>query len=245
MRIAELRPETMTEEQKAAHQEIVSGPHGRVVGPFFAWLYSPELARRIRNLSEFIRFKTSLPPRLSELAILIAGRFWRADFEFYAHARLGKQAGLDEAVIDALAENRRPKFKLEGERVVYDLIWELMHTQRVREAVYARAVQALGQQAVVELVATAGYYSMVSLTLNCFQMPLPEGVPSPFRDGKPAKAKAVRAKAVAKARPLAQRKGPAKRGAGKKAAAKKMPTPNRKAGAKGKAGGKRKGRARR
>lgn len=232
MRIAELRPETMTEEQKAVHQEIVSGPHGRIVGPYFAWLYSPELARRTRNLSEFIRFKSSLPPRLSELAILITGRFWRAEFEFYAHARLGKQAGLDDATISALAENRRPKFKLEGERVVYDLLWELMHTQRVREATYGRAVQALGQQAVVELVATAGYYSLVSLTLNAFEISIPPGEPSPFRDAKPAKAKAA-----AKARPVA------KRGAAKKAAAKKKPAPKRKAAAKGRA--KPKGRVRR
>jgi 4-carboxymuconolactone decarboxylase len=228
MRIAELRPETMTEEQKAVQQEIVSGPHGRIVGPYFAWLYSPELARRTRNLSEFIRFKSTLPPRLSELAILITGRFWRADFEFYAHARLGKQAGLDEALITALAENRRPTFKLEGERVVYDLIWELLHTQRAREATYARAVQALGQQAVVELVATAGYYSMVSLTLNCFQVPLPEGVPSPFRDAKPGKAKSAKA-ARSAARPAAKRAASAKRKAApkRKAAARKKPAAKR------------------
>src|SRR5271157_3834001 len=97
MRVPELRPETMTEEQKAVVQEIVSGPHGRIVGPYFAWLYSPELARRARNLSEFIRFKSSLPARLSELAILITGRFWKAEFEFYAHAILGKKAGLDDS----------------------------------------------------------------------------------------------------------------------------------------------------
>jgi 4-carboxymuconolactone decarboxylase len=189
MRIPELRPENMTEEQKAVMQEIVSGPHGRIVGPFLAWLCSPELARRARTLSEFIRFRTSLPPRLSELAILITGRFWRAEFEFYAHAILAKKTGLDDAVVAALAEQRRPKFKLEGERVVYDLITELLTTTRVREATYARAVQALGQQTVVELVATAGYYSMVSLTLNAFQVPLPEGEPSPFHEPKRARAK--------------------------------------------------------
>ena len=225
MRIPELRPETMTEEQRVVMQEIVSGPHGRIVGPYFAWLYSPELARRTRSLSEFIRFKTSLPARLSELAILMTGRFWKAEFEFYAHAKLGKQAGLDDAVIAALAENRRPAFKLEGERVVYGLIGELLQTRRVREATYARAVQALGQQAVVELVATAGYYSLVSLTLNAFQISLPPGEPSPFRDQKPAPAKAARAPAKAakaKARPLAKMKA-----APGKAAAKQQPAARR------------------
>jgi len=217
MRVPELRPETMTDEQRAVMQEIVSGPHQRIVGPYFAWLHSPELARRARNLSEFIRFKSSLPPRLSELTILITGKHWSAEFEFYAHAILGKKAGLDDGVISALAAGRRPKFKLEGERVVYDLVSELLATARVREATYARAVQALGLAAVVEVVATSGYYSMVSLTLNTFQVPLPEGEPSPFpKKAKPAaaakKAKPIIKKKAAKAaaRPISKAK-PAKK----------------------------------
>ena len=209
MRIAQLQPEGMTEAQKAAMQEIVAGPHGRVAGPYFVWLHIPELARRARNLSEFIRFQTSVPPRLSELAILITGRFWRAEFEFYAHAILAKKAGLDDAIVAALAENRRPKFKLEGERVVYDLVTELLNTRRARDATYARAVQALGQQTVVELVAIAGWYSMVSLTLNAFQVPLPEGESSPFREPRRAAKKAppARTRRAAKRRPAAAARG--------------------------------------
>lgn len=181
-RVPEVRPETMTEAQRSVAQEIVSGPHARIVGPYHAWLQSPELARRVRSLSEFIRFKTSLPPRLSELAILISGRYWKAEFEYYAHARLAKKAGLEDAVIAAIATQRRPAFKQRDEEIVYDFCTELYETRRVSDATYQRALDALGLTAIVEIVATAGYYSMVSLTLNAFQVPLPPGEPSPFPD---------------------------------------------------------------
>jgi 4-carboxymuconolactone decarboxylase len=172
----------MSVEQKSVVQEIVSGPHARVVGPYHAWLQSPELARRARNLSEFIRFKSSLPPRLSELGILIAGRFWKADFEYYAHAILAKKAGLADNIISDIAAKKRPTFENRDEQVVYDLCMELLETRRVSDQHFDVAVKMLGHTAVVELVATVGYYSMVSLTLNAFEVPLPPGELSPFPD---------------------------------------------------------------
>lgn len=181
-RVPELRPETMSEAQKSAVQEIVSGPHARVVGPYHAWLQSPELARRARSLSEFIRFKSSLPPRLSELTILVSGRYWKAEFEYYAHAKLARKAGLEEAVIAAIAAKQRPAFKHRDEEIVYEFLTELYETRRVGDDRYKRAVDALGLPTVVEMVATAGYYSMVSMTLNAFQVPLPPGEKSPFPD---------------------------------------------------------------
>lgn len=181
-RLPDLRPEATSPEQKAVIQEIVSGPHARVVGPYLAWLQSPELARRGRNLSEFIRFKSSVPQRLLELGILMTGRFWRADFEYYAHAKLAKQAGLDESIIKDIAARRKPTFKHEDEAVVYDLALELFHSRRISNPTFERAEKLLGKTAVVELVATMGYYSMVSLTLNAFDVPLPPGEPSPFPD---------------------------------------------------------------
>lgn len=181
-RIPEMRPETMSAEQRAVYDEIASGPHGHVVGPYHAWLQSPELARRARALSEFIRFRSALPRRISELAILIAGRHWKAEFEFWAHARLGREAGLDEAVIAALAEQRKPDFADPQEALVYDLCTELFERRRIGEATYQRAVAAFGLPLVVELVATVGYYSLVSLTLDAFEVPLPPGERSPFPD---------------------------------------------------------------
>jgi 4-carboxymuconolactone decarboxylase len=181
-RIPEIDVDSLNDEQRAVLDEITSGPHGRVVGPFPAWLQTPELARRARGLSEFVRFKASLPKPLSELAILITGRHWKAEFEFWAHARLGREAGLDEELIRAIAERRRPAFSNTEQEIVYDLITELYETRRVADATHARAVEAFGLPAVVELVATAGYYSLVSMTLNAFAVGLPEGESSPFPD---------------------------------------------------------------
>lgn len=181
-RIPELALDKLTPAQREVHDEIVSGPHGRIVGPFPAWLNSPELARRVRAVSEFIRFQATLPNRLSELAILITGRYWTAEFEFWAHSRLGKQAGLSQEQIDALAQRRRPAFADGDEEVVYDFCTELYEQHRVSDATYARGVEALGLQAVVELVATIGYYSMVCMTLNAFEVGLPPGERSPFPD---------------------------------------------------------------
>jgi len=181
-RIPERRPDTLNDEQRAVYEEIASGPHGHVVGPFHAWLETPDMARRIRALSEYIRFRSSLPRPLAELAILVTGRFWKAEFEFYAHAKLGREAGLDEGLIAAIAEERKPDFAQSDQEIVYTVCTEMYQTHRVSDATFARAEAALGRQALVELIATIGYYSMVSMTLNAFEAPLPEGEPSPFPD---------------------------------------------------------------
>ena len=181
-RLPPLQPESMTEDQRSVYEEIRSGPHGKVVGPYPAWLNSPELARRARALSEFIRFGSSLPAPLLELSILITGKHWKADFEFYAHAKLAKKAGLHQDIIAAIAAGRRPEFADTDQETVYDLCTELFETNRVSEAFYQRAVEAFGLPAVVELIGTLGYYSMVCLTLNTFQIGLPPGESSPFPD---------------------------------------------------------------
>ena len=181
-RLPPLQPESMTEEQRAVYQEIRSGPHGRVGGPYPAWLNSPELARRARALSEFIRFRSSLPAKLLELAILITGRHWKADYEFYAHAKLARKAGLEAPIIAALAAGRRPDFTDTDQEAVYALCTELFETNRVSEESYQRAVEAFGLTAVVELIGTIGYYSLVCMTLNTFQIGLPPGESSPFPD---------------------------------------------------------------
>ncbi len=181
-RIPEFRQDSMTDAQRKVVQEIVTGPHGRIVGPYHAWLQSPEIAGRSRNLSEYIRFKSTVPKRLQELGILITGRFWRADFEYWAHARLAREAGVDDAVIAAIAKKQRPVFKNADEGIVYDLCMELFETRRVSDKSYGAALKLLGLQTLVELVATIGYYSYVSLTLNAFQVSLPPGEASPFPD---------------------------------------------------------------
>ena len=181
-RIPDLTPASMSEAQKAVVELITSGPHQRVVGPYPAWLQSPELAKRARSLSEYLRFQSAPSKRHAEIAILITGRHWRAEYEFYAHAELARKAGVEEHIIQALAAGKRPEFPSADNQVVYDLCTEMLNTRRISDATYERALNTFGTQVLVDLVAIMGYYCMVSITLNAFEAPLPPGEASPFPD---------------------------------------------------------------
>jgi 4-carboxymuconolactone decarboxylase len=183
-RMPDVTRESLSEEQRAVFDQIASGPHARVIGPFPAWLQSPELARRARALSEFLRFQSSPPKRLAEIAILVTGRHWGAEFEFYAHAELARKAGVGEPIIQAIAAGKRPAFSEPTDEIVYDLCTEMFASRRISDATYRRAVDAFGLKTLVELIAIMGYYCMVSVTLNAFEAPLPPGEPSPFPDGE-------------------------------------------------------------
>jgi len=181
-RMPDVSPENLSEQQRDVFDQIISGPHARVVGPYPAWLQSPELARRVRSLSEFLRFQSSPPKRLAEIAILITGRYWRAEFEYYAHAELARKAGVEEHIIEAIAAGNRPDFSKADDESVYDLCMEMFESRRISDATYKRALDRFGLQTVVELIAIMGYYCMVSVTLNAFEAPLPPGESSPFPD---------------------------------------------------------------
>jgi len=124
----------------------------------------------------------ALEPRLSELAILCTARHWTAQFEWYAHEPMARDGGLAQTVIDAVRERRRPDFAHADEAAVYDFCGELYADGRVSQATYERAVAELGQRGVVDLVGILGYYALVSMTLNVFEMPLPDGVAPPLAD---------------------------------------------------------------
>jgi 4-carboxymuconolactone decarboxylase len=175
MRVKDLSPEDMSVEQRAVVAEAASGKRGRVPAPLRAWLHSPELGRRAQKLGEFIRYDTSLPPHLSELAILVTARHWTSHYEWYAHKRDGLKAGIDPAIIEAIAGRRQPSFPEPKAELVHDYVKTLLATSRVPDALHAAAVEALGEQGVVELVGIVGYYSLVALTLNAFEIELPEG----------------------------------------------------------------------
>jgi 4-carboxymuconolactone decarboxylase len=181
-RIPDLVLENLDPEQRRVHDAIVSGPRGRVVGPLRVWLESPQLADHAQALGAFCRFGTGLPPRLSELAIITAGAFWRAKFEWHAHAPMAIKAGIAPAAVEAIRTGKTPQFSRDDEAAVHAFAHELLETRRVSEATYRRVVDALGRKAVVELAGILGYYSLVSLTLNAFEVPLPPGAPDPFAD---------------------------------------------------------------
>jgi 4-carboxymuconolactone decarboxylase len=171
----ELTPEAeRTPEEQAACLEAISGIRGRVPAPMIAWLKNPELARRGQKLGELLRYQTTLPPRLSELAILVTARDWTSHHEWTAHKREGLKAGMDPAVIAAIAARRQPVLQDAQEQVVYELATTLLATRRVPEALYQRGIAELGERGVVELVGILGYYVLVAMTLNVFELGLPE-----------------------------------------------------------------------
>jgi 4-carboxymuconolactone decarboxylase len=179
-RLAPLDLDKLTPDQKKVADAIVAGPRVALRGPFEPWLRSPHLADRAQKLGEYCRFNSSLPKDLAELAICLVGRHFKAQYEFYAHARLAKEAGLAPAIIEAVRTRATPPFTREAERIVYDFVSEYLETNRVAATNYKRTVDAFGEQGVVDLVGVCGYYMLVSMTLNVFEMPLPAGVPEPL-----------------------------------------------------------------
>ena len=169
-------PEHPTPEQAEVIAEVVSGKRGRVPGPMVGWLPHPELARRAQRLGELLRYDTSLEPVLSELAILICGRHWSSHYEWTAHKTIALEAGLDQRTVDDIAARKAAPF-LRGEReaALYAVASTLLAQTKIDDALYTRGVAALGTRGMVDLVGILGYYSMVALTLNAFELGLPEG----------------------------------------------------------------------
>ena len=141
---------------------------------------SPVIGQKMAELGGAIRFKSSLEPRLLELAITTVGAHWRSDFEFWAHARLAAKAGIASDVMDALAAGDTPEFENPDERLVHSYVTELLTTGKVKAEVHTAAVELLGEVSVVDLVHTVGYYCLISLSLNAFHVQVPEGVEPPF-----------------------------------------------------------------
>lgn len=179
-RLPDLDPAKFSPEQKKVHEAILAGPRGKVVGPLKVWLNNPGLAEHAQALGAYARFNSSLPPRLSELAICVTGAFWKAEFEWYAHAPLAMKAGIAPAAIEAIRTGGTPKFTKADEQVIYDFATELVKTKRVSAGVFERAKNELGQTSVIDLVGIIGYYSLVSVTLNAFELPLPDGEKTQF-----------------------------------------------------------------
>jgi len=181
-RLAPLDLDNLDAEQQRVADEIRSGPRGGLRGPFEAWLRSPGLAEHAQKVGAYVRYGSSLPRDLNELAIILTGRQWKAQFEFWAHARLAVEAGLDPAIVEAVRTYKDPPFKRDEERVVYDFVTEYFATGRVSDATYARAKKSFGEGGVVDIVGACGYYSLVSMTLNVFEVELPEGVEPPLAE---------------------------------------------------------------
>uniref|UniRef100_A0A9E8CRH6 Carboxymuconolactone decarboxylase family protein n=1 Tax=Bosea sp. NBC_00436 TaxID=2969620 RepID=A0A9E8CRH6_9HYPH len=174
--------EEMTDAQRQVCDEAVAGRRGRVPAPMIAWLRQPELARRAQKLGELLRFETTLGSRLTELAILVCGRHWTSHHEWKAHKRLALEAGLNPDAIADIAARRPPRMLDARELLVYEIATTLLESGRIQAELYRRGLSEFGEQGMVELVGTLGYYCLVSLTLNAFELGLPEAVAPELED---------------------------------------------------------------
>jgi 4-carboxymuconolactone decarboxylase len=159
-----------TPEQKAVLDEILSGPRGNLNGPFLGWIHSPELAQQAQRLGAFCRYRTGLPLRLSELAILVTAARWQAQAEWYIHYPIALQAGVTEAEAEAIRLGQRPSFANPEDALIYAFANELYDTKRVSDATYAATVERFGHEVTINLVGLLGYYALVAMTLNVFGM---------------------------------------------------------------------------
>jgi 4-carboxymuconolactone decarboxylase len=174
-RMPPIPADTLTGAQKKAIEEFRAARSTDISGPFVPLLRSPEVLSRARALSDYLRYRSALPPRLSEFVILMTARAWTQNYEWNAHAPLARQAGVNPAVVDAIAAGRRPEGMTEDEDILYTFCDELRRNQSVSDATYARAVARFGEQGVIDTVGLMGYYTMIAMVLNTARTPLPAG----------------------------------------------------------------------
>ena len=172
-RFKPLSLDEMTPEQRRMAENVLAGPRKALRGPFSALVYSPETGDHAQQLGAQVRFRNSLPEKLKELAILVVARFWTAQYEWYAHRRMALEAGLDPAIVTAIAEGKRPARMSDDEAAIYAFCAELLETREVSDATFAGVKDRFGEKGVVDLICTMGYYCLVSMTLNVNRYPLP------------------------------------------------------------------------
>jgi 4-carboxymuconolactone decarboxylase len=161
---------TATPEQRRVLDEIRSGPRGNLDGPFLSWIHSPTLADRAQRLGAFCRYDTGLPLRLSELAILVTAAHWRSQAEWHIHCPIALRAGLPAHICESIRTGQLPQFDDDDDRLIFEFVIELNQTKRVSETSYRAAVERFEVTTVINLVGLLGYYALVAMTLNVFEV---------------------------------------------------------------------------
>lgn len=174
-RMPPMTPDQMTPAQKAAAEQFEKERGIGIGGPFVPLSRSPEVLRMATHIGKYLRTQSPVPTKLSELATLITARRWSQNFEWFAHEKIARHAGLPDAVIAAIAEGRMPEGMAEDEAAVYAFCMETLHNGNVCDATYARAKALHGEQGIIDLVAICGYYTLIGLAMNIARTPLPEG----------------------------------------------------------------------
>ena len=174
----------LTPAQQTMVNELLAGKRTSLGGPFNVFLRSPETGNLAQKLGERVRFGGSLSPRLREMAILMTARWWLSQYEWFAHKPMALAAGLSPQVVDSLQAGQRPAQMQPDEAVIYDFSTELRERRRVSDATFQAATKLFGEQGVMDLIATMGYYDLVSMALNVDRYPLPAGESLPFAEPK-------------------------------------------------------------
>jgi 4-carboxymuconolactone decarboxylase len=184
-RFAQLTLDQLNDQQRPLGEQIMKISSVGLAGPYNPMLRSPVFAQRMYDLLDYLRWHTSLPTRLNEFAILIQGRLWRSQVEWYAHYPLAIKAGLSEEVVAELKAGKRPDGMKPDEAAVYDFCMELWSKHAVSDDTFQRAKSLLGEQQVVDLVGVSGTYVTVAMLLAAAEESVPPGKVEPFRAGEP------------------------------------------------------------
>ena len=179
-RMPPIPPQKMTDAQRTAANELQDARGYALRGPWHPLLRSPDLMTRVLELSDYLRFNSALPPRLSEFVILMTAREWTQQYEWQAHHPLALKGGLKPEIAQAVAEGRHPEGMADDEAALYALISELLHNKNVSDETYSRARAKFGEQGIVDAVALSGYYTTIAMILNMARTPLPEGMTPPL-----------------------------------------------------------------
>ena len=178
-RLPPIAPEHWTEEQRRAAQEVIAGARGALVPPFIPLLRSPELMTHAQRMGEYLRYRSAIGKRLSELAILVTARQWSQPVEWAIHAPIAVNVGIDPSIVEAIAQGKRPTQMSAEETAVHDFCVELHRHKAVSDTTWARAIEQLGEKGAVDLIGICGYYAMLSMVMNAARTPVPEPTPTP------------------------------------------------------------------
>jgi 4-carboxymuconolactone decarboxylase len=180
-----LTMDQLDEKQKPLGEQVMKVSSVGLAGPYNPMMRSPVLGQKLFDLFAYLRWDTSVPTKLNEFAIIIIGRQWRSQVEWYAHAPLAQKAGLSPDIVAELKANKRPSNMAEDEATVYDFVTELTTTKKVSDETYARARKIFNDQQIVDLTAVAGNYVMVAMMLAMAEESTPPGKEAPFKPGEP------------------------------------------------------------
>src|SRR5260221_11772467 len=175
-RMPPIASDQLTDAQKKAADEFGQGRGYAVRGPFIPLIRSPEVMLRAKAMGDYLRFKSTLGPRLNEMVILITAREWTQQYEWHAHYAIALKEGLRREIADAIADGRRPVGMAEDEDAAYDIAPQILRTKRVSDVAYRRAVANLGEQGVIDRLGVVGSYQFLATVMHATPMALPGNV---------------------------------------------------------------------